>query len=116
MSEVDVVIADACVPSATQRRRVAYVVSNELAKVASLLPSNLNRSLMVHSLAKAFGLLSPRPELRLLRPIPAKMSDLAIYHTREYLDYVLSHKITPHSNNGTDIHVELGLEEARFPA
>ncbi|KAH8100349.1 histone deacetylase 8 [Cristinia sonorae] len=94
---------------------VAYVVSNELAKTSSLLPSNINRSLLVHSLVKAFGLFSPKPgsrtQLRPLRPIPATMSDLAVYHTRDYLDFVLDGKNAVKAAPGTPSRAEFGLED-----
>lgn len=112
---------------------MVYVVSNELAKVrpdkiqsginltdrvtqaSSLLPSNVNRSLLVHSLVKAFGLLSPRPgataQLRLMRPVPAAVKDLAIYHTRDYLDFVFNKGNVIKQER--PVHVEFGLEEVR---
>ncbi|EIW77131.1 arginase deacetylase [Coniophora puteana RWD-64-598 SS2] len=73
---------------------VAYVVSEELVKVSSLLPSNKNRSLLVHSLVKAFRLFASQHEdgtrcLQPIRPRKAAYKELATYHTREYLDYTL---------------------------
>ncbi|KAJ3544827.1 hypothetical protein NM688_g5698 [Phlebia brevispora] len=93
---------------------VAYVVSNELVKVSSLLPSNKNRSLVVHSLIKQLGLLSPEnfceTSLRLIPPIPAQHNDLTVYHDRDYVDFILD------SGNSSDAsedprHAEFGIEE-----
>ncbi|KAI0777517.1 histone deacetylase 8 [Trametes elegans] len=74
-------------------RKVCYVVSNELMKVSSQLPSNRNRSLLVHTLVKEFGIFSDRQpgktELQLLRPIPAELRELSAYHDRDYLEHVL---------------------------
>jgi len=94
---------------------VAYIVSNELAKVSSLLPSNLNRSLLVHTLVKELGFLSssssfPR-SLSPLRPVPASMADLSVYHTRDYLDFVLNPDNHKEPNDHSQSSAEFGLEE-----
>ncbi|KAI0819455.1 histone deacetylase complex protein [Trametes gibbosa] len=96
-------------------RRVCYVVSNELVKVSSLLPSNKNRSLLVHTLVKAYGLLSPETNsadhrhsvLQVLPPPPADMRELAAYHDRDYLEYILD----THDLSKEDMNTEYGLEE-----
>ncbi|KAH9855639.1 histone deacetylase 8 [Lenzites betulinus] len=96
-------------------RRVSYVVSNELVKVSSLLPSNKNRSLLVHTLVKAYGLLSSgveassqnRSVLQLLPPPPADSKELAAYHDQDYLDYILNAR----SYTQDDLNAEYGLEE-----
>ncbi|EIW55921.1 histone deacetylase 8 [Trametes versicolor FP-101664 SS1] len=96
-------------------RRVCYIVSNDLVKASSLLPSNKNRSLLVHTLAKAYGLLSPRePEgsgsatLTVLRPIPADTKELSAYHDRDYLEFVLKSNQAPSEE---DMNAEFGIEE-----
>lgn len=70
---------------------------------------------MVHNLAKAFGLLSPRQDtstqIRLLRPTPATVNDLAIYHTRDYLEFVLNSRNAAKREDSTQ--AEFGLEEVR---
>ncbi|KAN0086043.1 hypothetical protein V8E55_007177 [Tylopilus felleus] len=73
---------------------VAYIVSEELARVSSMLPSNKNRSLLVHSLVNAFGLQSlALPDgqkcIKFMRPRRATSQELLAYHTRNYLDYAL---------------------------
>ncbi|KAH0581409.1 hypothetical protein H2248_012491 [Termitomyces sp. 'cryptogamus'] len=82
-------------------RAVAYVVSSELIAASSQLPSNKNRSSTVHSLIHAFGL---SKRVKVLRPHRASYKDLCVYHTREYLDAVLS----PQSS--TDINEAFGLD------
>ncbi|KAI0937662.1 hypothetical protein AcW1_001515 [Taiwanofungus camphoratus] len=101
--------------SKSHQRLVSYVVSNELVKTSSLLPSNKNRSLLVHSLVKAYGLLNPQSNdqqsrLQLLRPVPADYKALSAYHSRDYLEFVLSPQKSPHSD-GASQQTEYGLEE-----
>ncbi|CCL99398.1 uncharacterized protein FIBRA_01416 [Fibroporia radiculosa] len=96
-------------------RNVCYVVSNELVKFSSLLPSNRNRSLLVHSLVKAFGLLDPsacneKTCLHILRPTPAGHKDLLLYHTRDYLELVLKPN-NEHFTHDSNRKAEFGLEE-----
>ncbi|KAH9939186.1 histone deacetylase 8 [Amylocystis lapponica] len=97
------------------QKRVCYVVSNELVKVSSLLPSNKNRSFLVHSLVKSFGILGHIDEnarLQVLRPLRAEQRDLLSYHTRDYIDFVLdSEKTSPLSEGSSLQHVEYGIEE-----
>ncbi|KAI0330065.1 histone deacetylase complex protein [Cubamyces sp. BRFM 1775] len=103
-------------------KTVSYVVSNELVKASSLLPSNKNRSLLVHSLVKAYGLLETQRtctdaaggtkcRLQILRPIPAEVKDLVAYHDREFVEHILiSQKASlPLPKHETDS--EYGLEE-----
>ncbi|KAL4254406.1 Histone deacetylase domain superfamily protein [Abortiporus biennis] len=86
-------------------------------KISSLLPSNRNRSLLVHSLTKELGLLSTGKnhlaQLRILRPSPATLEDLSSYHTKDYLEFILNEKnfegIDEYS--GPSDHTEYGLEE-----
>ncbi|KAI0718355.1 hypothetical protein C8T65DRAFT_638688 [Cerioporus squamosus] len=95
-------------------RKVVYVVSNELVKVSSLLPSNRNRSLLVHSLVKEFGLFDAdsrggRATLHPLRPTSADFKQLSAYHDRDYLEHLLHGEViaTPNMSGGG----EYGLEE-----
>ncbi|EIN09162.1 Arginase/deacetylase [Punctularia strigosozonata HHB-11173 SS5] len=105
-------------------QRVVYVVSEELAKISSLLPSNRNRSLLVHSLVKEYGLLATSsaaeagagealPKAKILRPQPASYKDLSAYHSEDYLRYVLD----PRRSSGTQepgraqVTEDFGLED-----
>ncbi|KAH0834910.1 hypothetical protein J3R83DRAFT_10558 [Lanmaoa asiatica] len=82
--------------------------------VSSRLPSNKNRSLLVHSLVSAFGLqsLAQAPDgqkcIKFLRPRKATSKELLVYHTRSYLDYALNP-----SNDYDDLSqvAEFGLED-----
>ena len=80
--------------------------------MSSLLPSNRNRSLLVHSLVKAFKLLTTghaytSSSLKIINPKPAEYKDLAAFHTRDYLDFVLD----PNSLSDDGQRSEFGLEE-----
>ncbi|KAH9941299.1 histone deacetylase 8 [Epithele typhae] len=95
----------------TYERRVGYVVSNDLVKVSSLLPSNKNRSLLVHSLVKAFGLLSTDDAglgVQSLPPSPAEFRELSAYHDRDFLEHVLKEDVSTED----DANEEFGLTEA----
>ncbi|KAJ6501259.1 hypothetical protein DFH09DRAFT_1444675 [Mycena vulgaris] len=76
-----------------KRPIVAYVASLDLMKVSSLLPSNKNRSSLVHTLARSLGLFSrdfsPARTIALVPPQSAGFAELNSYHTKEYLDFVL---------------------------
>ena len=83
--------------------------------MSSLLPSNRNRSLLVHSLVSAFGiqslaLLNGQKCVKFLRPRRATSKELLAYHTRNYLDYALNP-----SNDHEDLSqgAEFGLEDVR---
>ncbi|ETW80856.1 hypothetical protein HETIRDRAFT_320612, partial [Heterobasidion irregulare TC 32-1] len=62
---------------------------------SSLLPSNPNRSLLVHSLVASLGLLRTTPDssadanIRVLRPPPATPKELAAYHDKDYISFLL---------------------------
>ncbi|CAE7135900.1 unnamed protein product [Rhizoctonia solani] len=90
--------------------KVAYICSSELARVSSLLPSNRNRSALVHTLVNAYGLLK-RPNCTLVKPTKASRRDLERYHEAGYLDYVLQ----PHQDEetGKDDITEFGLEDLK---
>ncbi|KAI0634980.1 histone deacetylase 8 [Trametes polyzona] len=94
-------------------RRVSYIVSNELVKASSRLPSNKNRSFLVHSLVQSYGLLTPSRDdagtiLQVLPPIPADIRELSAYHDREYLEYILRDDIATCND---EMGAEFGLEE-----
>jgi histone deacetylase 8 len=84
--------------------------------VSSLLPSNKNRSLLVHSLVSAYGTHSlalpadGQKCIKFLRPRRATSKELLAYHTRNYLDYALNP-----SNDYEDLSqiAEFGLEDVR---
>ena len=70
--------------------RVAYILSQELAQTSSLLPSNRNRSALVHTLANAYGLLKPESrKCVVIRPRRAERKDLERYHEKGYLGMIL---------------------------
>ena len=93
-------------------RSVAYVVNRDLIKVrhlsvskvnlpfiflyqtSSLLPSNRNRSTLVHSLVSSLGLLSPTGgeanSLRVLQPRTASAAELTNYHDSDFVEFILS--------------------------
>ncbi|KAJ4473067.1 histone deacetylase 8 [Lentinula aciculospora] len=89
---------------------VAYVVSQDLLKYSSRLPSNPGRSILIHSLANAFGLLSPEypstRRLQVISPRLATIEDLSVYHARDYLQAVLHVEETD-----PESLVEFGLED-----
>ncbi|KZT22761.1 histone deacetylase complex protein [Neolentinus lepideus HHB14362 ss-1] len=94
---------------------VTYIASKELAQISALLPSNKKRSLIVHSLASSLGVLSNvakeglRAEIRVVNPVPASYEELATYHSRDYLEFVLD----PKNSRGIDAleGAEYGLED-----
>jgi len=95
---------------------VAYVVSQELIKISSLLPSNKNRSFLVHALISAFRLSSlEAPQghklLQFLRPVPASFKDLSVYHSRDYLEHVLDADQSSGSDVSAVVTAEFGLED-----
>ena len=57
-------------------------------QVSSLLPSNKNRSILVHSLVKCYGLLS-LPQAHVVPPIPADINALTMYHSRDFVECLL---------------------------
>ncbi|KAI8995999.1 hypothetical protein BC832DRAFT_535585 [Gaertneriomyces semiglobifer] len=70
----------------TPKRKVHYIFSPQLARITSTWPSNPNRSAYVHSLINAYQL--PRI-MSLVSPTPASETDLAKYHTKEYIHALL---------------------------
>ncbi|KAJ7669246.1 hypothetical protein DFH06DRAFT_178577 [Mycena polygramma] len=92
---------------------VAYVASLDLMKVSSLLPSNKNRSALVHTLARTLGLFSrdfsSTRIIALVPPQSAGFDELNSYHTKEYLDFVLDPKNVEGGDDGAK--TEFGLED-----
>ncbi|KAG8725729.1 hypothetical protein FRC11_001598, partial [Ceratobasidium sp. 423] len=88
--------------------KVAYICSPDLARISSLLPSNRNRSALVHTLVNAYGLLK-RPNCTLVKPGKASRRDLERYHEAGYLDYVLEPRRNDESSK-SDV-TEFGLED-----
>ncbi|KAG0354961.1 Histone deacetylase 8 [Podila minutissima] len=68
-------------------RRVAYVYSPEYAELASLLPSNVDRSKKVHALVEAYSLLKLR-DLCVISPRKATVKELCRYHSRDFVDFL----------------------------
>ncbi|KAF7334219.1 Hist-deacetyl domain-containing protein [Mycena sanguinolenta] len=102
-------------PSAESDTRpiAAYVASLELMKISSLLPSNENRSTMVHTLARALGLFSkdfsPTRTIALVPPQSAGFTELNTYHTKEYLDFILDPQTVANGSDATK--AEFGLRD-----
>ncbi|QRW10641.1 histone deacetylase family protein [Ceratobasidium sp. AG-Ba] len=70
--------------------RVAYILSQELAQVSSLLPSNRGRSGLVHTLANSYGLFKPENgRCVVVRPRKVERKELERYHEKGYLDHIL---------------------------
>ncbi|KAJ7089350.1 hypothetical protein B0H15DRAFT_840446 [Mycena belliarum] len=92
---------------------VAYIASLDLMKISSLLPSNKNRSSLVHTLARSLDLFSRGfssvRSIALVPPQSAAFAELNSYHTKEYLDFVLDPKSVDSGDTGTK--TELGLED-----
>ncbi|KAH8115473.1 histone deacetylase 8 [Phellopilus nigrolimitatus] len=90
-------VASCAVSSKQSEPSVAYIVSQELVEIASFLPSNKNRSLLVHSLINSLGLLTASMDsgiaaFRLVRPRLASVQELCVYHDTDYVDFVLNSK------------------------
>ncbi|CAK5272980.1 unnamed protein product [Mycena citricolor] len=95
------------------RTFVAYIASLELMKSSSRLPANKNRSALVHTLARTLGLFSPTTDssraLILVPPQKAQSAQLGMYHTKEYLDFILNEA---NANSSEDVtKAEFGLED-----
>ncbi|KAL5031828.1 hypothetical protein BDV3_000052 [Batrachochytrium dendrobatidis] len=67
------------------KSKVGYVTRPELIAAADKLPSNRERSTLVHSLIKAYGLME---RMDLVRPIPATKYDLEVFHSSEYVEFL----------------------------
>ncbi|KAF5336322.1 hypothetical protein D9611_006471 [Ephemerocybe angulata] len=106
------------------RGKVAYVASGELAKLSSLLPSNRNRAIMVHSLINALGILKDNPtrprRIQVVNPSRATRQALSTYHSKDYLDFILDASSQQKaqledSESNRLLALEFGLEDARLP-
>ncbi|TPX46103.1 hypothetical protein CcCBS67573_g10334 [Chytriomyces confervae] len=73
--------------------RVAYVHSPALAKAASKLPSNLNRSAMVHSMI--LDAFCAGKWMRITAPVPITKDDLTQFHSEEFVELLLSAEYLP---------------------
>ncbi|KAI0045924.1 Arginase/deacetylase [Auriscalpium vulgare] len=96
------------------KRRVLYVASERLAKVSSLLPSNRNRSVLVHSLITCLGLMrsTDRASVEVLRPPLATVRELCAYHDRDYVDQLLEPvSSSEHVATTVNSNKEFGLED-----
>jgi len=92
---------------------------------ASLLPSNKKRSLVVHGLVQSLGLLlkdDPDPafgerRIRTCSPRKATRRDLAMYHSKAYLDFVLDSANSAerggerHDSEYASLKAEFGMED-----
>lgn len=71
------------------------MVAVNIGKTASLLPSNKNRSFLVHSLINKLNLLSNSPtsqelhHVSVITPRRATKEGLCLYHDEEYINFVL---------------------------
>ncbi|PPQ90526.1 hypothetical protein CVT25_015816 [Psilocybe cyanescens] len=99
------------------KKPVVYIGSHELAKISSLLPSNKNRSMIVHSLISSLGLMgldaSQTRRLQVVTPRKATYKDLAMYHTRDYLEVVLDAKNSDANpeTRSLSVDAEFGLSD-----
>ncbi|KAJ3229016.1 Histone deacetylase 8 [Chytriomyces hyalinus] len=73
--------------------RVAYVYSPALAKAASKLPSNLNRSAMVHSMI--LDAFCAGKWMQITTPAPITKDDLTQFHSEEFAELLLSAEYLP---------------------
>ncbi|PPR08241.1 hypothetical protein CVT24_001283 [Panaeolus cyanescens] len=98
-----------------QKERVVYIGSQELSKISSLLPSNKQRSSIVHALVHAFKLMSPdfsdSKYLQVIHPRKATYKDLATYHTKDYLDATLNYIPQLKDEISQTLQMEFGLED-----
>lgn len=69
------------------KRTVGYIHSPEHLFECSRLPKVRGRSLLVHGLIKAYGLL---PHLHTIPPTPATASQLKAFHSEDYIDFLVS--------------------------
>ncbi|TPX46377.1 hypothetical protein SeMB42_g03719 [Synchytrium endobioticum] len=71
----------------SKHRRVGYLFSQELMNAADLLPANVGRSNLVHSLIHAYGLPG---DMIPINPRPATLDQLLAFHDSGYLDCIAS--------------------------
>ncbi|KAF7979298.1 hypothetical protein HWV62_43012 [Athelia sp. TMB] len=87
---------------------------HESQPISSLLPSNKHRSFLVHTLIGAFKLTSRTSgkRLQVVLPRPAGVKELGIYHTRDYIEYVLDAGAAGEDEGESDQDSkEFGLED-----
>ncbi|KAF9931837.1 Histone deacetylase 8 [Mortierella alpina] len=89
-------------------RRIGYVYSKEYADLASLLPSNIDRSKKVHALIEAYGLLRLR-DLTIVSPRRATVKELCRYHSRDYIDFLRS--VEEEALSSEEAEEDLGEDE-----
>ncbi|KAI9234455.1 MAG: histone deacetylase 8-like protein [Podila humilis] len=95
-------------------RRVAYIYSPEYVELASLLPSNIDRSKRVHALVEAYGLLKLR-DLCVVSPRKASVKELCRYHSRDFIDFLRTVENTDEYQNGDEDDEQIdNLEEYGF--
>lgn len=87
-------------------------------QISSLLPSNKQRSMVVYALVSAMSLMSPEfsntRRIQVVNPRRATYKDLAIYHSRDYLDFVLDPKNSMRGlSANSDEANNFGLEDVR---
>ncbi|GAA5969094.1 hypothetical protein JCM3765_003436 [Sporobolomyces pararoseus] len=84
-------------------RRVSYIHSPQLQRVGDVLPSNLGRASLVHSLISSYGLLEDREEgfegelaegeekmrARIVEPEQATRQELLSFHDEDFIDSLL---------------------------
>jgi len=70
-----------------ETKKISYICSNDMIKYMSLLPSNKTRSYFVHSLISAYGLLK---KIRIINPKSANKNDLTVFHSTDYIDFLLN--------------------------
>ncbi|KAJ1981059.1 histone deacetylase hos1 [Dimargaris xerosporica] len=81
--------------------RVAYIYSQDYARVADQLPANRHRSSMVHALVEAFGLWQ-HPRVDVLPPPMATPAELARFHDPKYVAKLLQPPPSEHDPLGND--------------
>jgi histone deacetylase 8 len=95
------------ITESSARRRILYIVSEDLVRVASQLPSNKNRSVLVHSLIGKLGLLTPQNGVRVMRPPRATRAELMVYHDSAYVDWILD----PRNARSEAANAYFGIED-----
>ncbi|BFZ59837.1 Histone deacetylase 8 [Saitoella coloradoensis] len=71
-----------------KRRQVGYAWSQEYQSIASKLPSNIDRSRLVHNLTRAYGLLDSG-NIEIIEPRAAEEGEIGVYHDEGMVRYLL---------------------------
>ncbi|KAJ1974034.1 histone deacetylase hos1 [Dimargaris verticillata] len=82
--------------------RVAYIYSQDYARVADQLPANRHRSSLVHALVETFGLWQ-HPRVDVLPPPMATPAELARFHDPKYVAKLLQPPPSEHDLVGKDL-------------